>query len=98
SHRAASRGGSRLKAAEAARAPLILGNRGFECLAREVGPIGIDEDELAIGELPQQKIAQAELPARADQQVWIWQIGSVEIGAEPLRRDVGHVERAFGYG
>src|SRR4029078_1251339 len=82
----ASRGRSRRGSAEAPVAPLIFGERGLELLAREVGPVAVDEHELAIGNLPEQEVGQAELTARADEKIRIGQISRVEISGEALLR------------
>ena len=51
----------------------------------------------AVGELPEEKIRQAQFAAGADQQVGIGEIGGIEIGAEAFFRHVGGGERAFGH-
>src|SRR5215216_53622 len=61
-------------AADAAISPLTpteLGNRLFQMVLAEIRPQRVDEHQLGIGTLPEQKIADALLAAGADQQVGI---------------------------
>ena len=76
-----SRSGLRDQAAEAALAPAIFGDRAFERGAVEIRPIDRNENQFAIGGLPQQKIGQPLLAAGADDDVGIGQVGRVEMAA-----------------
>ena len=54
----------------------------------EVGPELVDEDELRVGELPEQEVRDAQLAARADQQIGIGQLGRVEVRGEDVLVDL----------
>src|SRR4051812_44315458 len=69
---------------EAALAAVIFGDRLLEHSAIEIGPVNGNEDELAIGRLPQEKVRQALLAAGADDEVGIGQIGCVETAGEQI--------------
>ena len=74
--------------AEPALAPPVFGDRVLERGAVEIGPIGRNENELAVGRLPHQEIRQPLLAAGADDEVGIGQIGRIEMPADDVRRDV----------
>src|SRR5438270_47151 len=59
-----------------------LGNRLLEMLLAEVGPQGVDEDQLGVGALPQQEIADALLAAGADQQIRVGHAGGQQLALE----------------
>src|SRR5262249_59145262 len=54
------------QAAKSTLATTEFGDRAFERGAVEVGPVGRDENEFAIGRLPEQKIRQSLLTAGTD--------------------------------
>src|SRR5665213_164209 len=62
-------------------ARMEFGDRGFQMLGSIVGPIDILENQFGIGALPQKKIGDALLAARADDQVggWRWRCGQVAL-------------------
>ena len=74
----------------------VLGERGAQVALVEVGPEAVDEHELRVGELPEHEVRDAELAARADQQVGIGQLGRVEIRGEDVLVDLARVEAALG--
>src|SRR6516165_11217006 len=80
----ASRSGPRYQSAEPALAAPVFGDRGLEGRAVEIGPVGRNEDELAVGGLPQQKIRQALLAAGADNEIGVGQVGGVEMSADEV--------------
>src|SRR5215471_1953053 len=82
--------GTRLRdqAAEPALAAAVFGERLLEHGAVEVGPMRGDEDELAIGSLPQQEVGEPLLAAGADDEIGIRQIGRVEKESELLGCDL----------
>ena len=71
--------GLRDQAAEPAFAPAIFGDRAFERGAVEVGPVGRNEHQFAVGRLPEQEVRQPLLAAGADDQIGVGQVGRVEI-------------------
>ena len=86
---AGSRTGWRLDrspAAEAAAAARVLVERVLEVARAEVGPELVDEDELGVGELPEQEVRDAQLAGGADEQVGVGQLGRVEVGGERRSR------------
>src|SRR5262245_23985664 len=91
--------GSRLRdeTAEPALAAVIFGQRLLQHGAVEVGPMDGDEDQLAVGRLPQQEIGQALLAAGADNEIGIGQIRCVEEARQGFRRDALGVEPPGGH-
>src|SRR5919198_6713855 len=85
-----------LSAAEAAAAARIVLQGGAEIRLAEVGPEGVDEDELGVRELPEQEVGDAELARRADQQVRIRHVGLVQAGRERLLVDVAGFDAVLG--
>src|SRR5690606_5107687 len=73
----------------AAIARAVFGQRAGQGLLGEIGPIVVDEDELRIGRLPQQEIAEALFAARPDDDVRIRNVRGLEMGGEELLID-GH--------
>src|SRR5512145_1553010 len=73
---------------EPARAALKLGHRAIEVAGAEVGPHDGREHQLGVGDLPQEKIRDPHLAARADQEVRIRDVGGVEGPADVFLRDV----------
>src|SRR5215210_5044633 len=69
---------------EAAPAGRVVVEALLERFAREIRPELVAEDELGIGELPQQVVRDAELAARSDQKVGIVHVGCVEVAPEVL--------------
>src|SRR5215213_4594907 len=80
-------------APEAAPPLRVLVERRLERLAREVRPELVAEDELRVRELPQQVVRDAQLAARADQEVGIVHVGRVEVAAEVFLRLTGEGSR-----
>src|SRR3546814_3958129 len=60
----------------------------FEVALVEVGPQLVDEDELAVGRLPEQEVAEPLLARGADHQIGIGNPGGQEAGSEALLVDV----------
>src|SRR5437868_10233652 len=79
---------SLLSAAEAAAAARIVLQGGAELRLAEVGPQGVDEDELGVRQLPEQEVRDAKLARGADQQVRIRHVGLVQAGRERLLVDL----------
>src|SRR5262249_10248689 len=61
------------RSAEASLSPVELRDRSDQMRLREVGPMRVDEHELGIGRLPDQKVAEPLLAARANEEVRIRQ-------------------------
>src|SRR4051812_20312938 len=85
-----------LAAAEAPPALRVLPERLAEVTAVEVRPEPVDEDELCIGELPEHEVRDAELAARADQEVGIRELGGVQVRGEDVLVDLAGVDAAVG--
>src|ERR1700730_219644 len=78
----------RPRVADATEATLALPkivHRGGKILGSEVGPHPVAEEELGIGALPQQKIRQSLLAARADKQIYIAMLGIMLTRDEPAQ-------------
>src|SRR4051794_32050129 len=73
-------------APEPAPARGVLVERRLERLAREVRPQLVAEHELRVGDLPEQVVRDAQLAARADQEVGIVHVGRVQVAAELFLR------------
>src|SRR2546422_1538537 len=58
-----------------------------EVLASEIGPEHVRDPELGIGELPEEEVRDAELPARPDQEIRIRQPVRIEHAREELLVD-----------
>src|SRR5690625_1793727 len=71
-----------------------LGNGSLQILALEVGPEPIAEDQLRVGQLPEQEVADPHLSAGADEQVRIRQAGGFQPAGERRLIDAGGVEFA----
>ena len=54
----------------------------------EVGPQHLGEDQLAVGQLPQQEVRDAELARRPHHQIGIGHVGEVEVAGDGLLGDV----------
>src|SRR5438309_11094502 len=67
-----------LDPAEPAVPALVLAYGAEQVLAPEVGPEGIGEDELAVGELPQEEVGDPELARGADDEVRVRNVGQVQ--------------------
>src|SRR3546814_10242280 len=74
--------------AVASREPTEFREGGFEVALVEVGPQLVDEDELAVGRLPEQEVAEPLLAGGADHQVGIGNAGGQEAGGEAFLVDV----------
>ena len=57
-------------------------DRLFQIRAIEVRPQPVGEDELGIGALPEQEIAQAKLAAGADQKIGVGNVGGQKLAVE----------------
>src|SRR3954454_9837300 len=73
-----------LTAAEAAPAAGVVVEGCAELLLAEVRPERVEEDQLRIGELPQEEIRDPQLAGRADQEVGVRHRRRVQIGRESL--------------
>src|SRR5581483_12435358 len=73
---------------EAAVAALELAHRFEEVLAPEVGPQHVGEHQLAVGQLPQQEVGDAELARRADHEVGVGHVGQVQARPDRLLVDL----------
>ena len=62
--------------------------------AVEIGPEDVGNVQLGVGDLPQQKIADAQFPAGADQKIGIGQPGGVEMVRDHLLADAKSGQRA----
>jgi len=62
----------------------------------EVGPQGVGEIKLSVGQLPQHEVADARLAARADEQVGLGLACGAKVVAELLGRQVSHGCRGVG--
>src|SRR5262245_5701859 len=83
------KGGSATSApAEAAAAAGVLVDRGAQVLGAEVRPQRVDEDELGVGELPEQEIRDPQLARGPDQEIGIGQVGRVEAIGDRLLGDL----------
>ena len=67
---------------------------GVELGFAEIGPEGGGDDEFGVGDLPEEKIADAHFAAGADEQIGIGNVAGVEMLGKGLLRDVGGVEFA----
>ena len=61
----------------------------------EVGPELVHEDELCVGELPEQEVRDAQLAARSDQQIGVGKLWCVEIRCEDVLVDLLGVDAAL---
>src|SRR6266540_4234527 len=73
-----------LPAAEAAPAAGVVVESGAELVLAEIGPERVDEDQLGIGELPQEKVRNPQLAGGTDQEVGVRHLGRIEISRERL--------------
>src|SRR5712691_12094581 len=64
----------------------------LELATSEVRPQPVEEDELGVGKLPEQEVRDAQLARGADQQVWVRQLGRIEVGAQGVLVDLGRLE------
>src|SRR5207253_4164841 len=71
-----------LAPAEAAPAAGVVVEGGAELPLAEIGPERVDEDELGVGELPQEEVRDPQLAGGTDQKVGVRHVGRVEIGRE----------------
>ena len=67
---------------------------GVELGFAEIGPEGGGDDEFGVGDLPEEKIADAHFAAGADEQIGIGNVSGVKVLGENLFGDVGGVEVA----
>src|SRR5262245_55367721 len=73
---------------EPARAALEVGERAIEIERPEIRPQRQRHPELGVGDLPQEEVRHAHLPAGADQEVGIGDAVGVEGAADVVLRDV----------
>ena len=64
-----------------------------EMVAREVRPVAGQEDQFAVGRLPEQEVRQAHLAAGADDEIRVRNVARVQCGRESLLRDRVRRER-----
>src|SRR5262245_36000752 len=74
--------------------PVVLLERVVELQFAEIGPERLRHQQFGVGDLPEQKIADAHFAAGADEQVRIGQVGGVEVLAQNLFGDVWRVQLA----
>src|SRR5688572_22413119 len=74
----------------------ILGDGLLEELAAEVRPVRINEHQLRIRRLPEKEVRQADLAARADEQVGVRNAAGVQLSTKELGRDLGRVQKTLG--
>src|SRR5690606_4428051 len=67
-----------------------------EVPAVEVGPEGVQEDELGVGRLPEQEVGEPLLAGGADEQVDVGDVGGVQPGGERVLVHLGRVDPALG--
>src|SRR5688500_8193481 len=79
-------------AAEPALARLVVSNGLEELPAPEVGPEHRGDEELRVGELPEQEVGDALLAGGADEEVGVREAGGEEATAEGVLVDRGGVE------
>src|SRR2546422_1720039 len=79
---------------ESARPSLELAHGAIEIAGPEIRPEGRRDHQLSVGNLPQEKVRDPHLAARADQQVGIGNVGGIEGPADILLRDVVSLEVA----
>ena len=85
-----------LPAAEASPAARVLLERAAQVARVEVRPEPVDEDELRVRELPEHEVRDAQLAARADQQVGVGQLRRVEVLRDDVLVDLARVHPALG--
>ena len=85
-------GERRSSTAEAPAAVRVLGERSPELALSEVGPEGVDEDELGVGELPEEEVRDAELAGRPDEEIGLGHLGRVEARRDRVLVDVARVD------
>src|SRR3954447_6948259 len=85
-----------LRRAEAALARRVLRARRPQVPAVEVGPEGVEEDQLGVRRLPQQEVARAVLPRAAHEQVDVGHVGLVEEPGDGRLVDLVGVQPAGG--
>src|SRR5258705_3205548 len=73
---------------KASRPALELGDGAIEIDGPEIGPESRGHPELRVGDLPQEKVRDPHLAARADQEIGIGDVGGVERLADLLFRDL----------
>src|SRR6185369_13117670 len=83
-------------AAEPPLASIVLADRSGKMGLGKIGPERVDENELGVGRLPDQEVAQALLTAGADQQVRVGQAGGREVRCENFLVDLVGAELAGG--
>src|SRR2546428_10282296 len=79
---------------ESARPPLELAHGAIEIARPEIRPEGRRDHQLSVGNLPQEKVRDPHLAARADQQVGIGNVRGIEGPADVLLRDLVSLEVA----
>src|SRR3954469_16356105 len=77
-----------LAAAEAAPAAGVVVESRAKLVLAEVRPERVDEDELGVGELPQEEIGDPQLTGGANQEVWVGHLGRVQVRRECLLVDL----------
>jgi len=82
--------------AEAPIAALVLPDRGEEVGAAKVGPEDVGEDQLGVGELPQQEVRDPILAGGSHQHVGVGHVGRVQVAAQDLLVDAARGKRPRG--
>src|SRR6476619_2021101 len=86
---------SRSSTAESSTARGVLRQGCAEGTGVEVRPELVGEDELRVGELPQQEVRDAQLAARADEQIRVGKRRRVEVRGEHVLVDLGGLHPAL---
>src|SRR5207237_1087131 len=79
-------------AAEAPAPPRVRDQRLAQLPLAEVRPERVDEDELRIGELPEQEVRDPQLAGGADQQIRIRELGRVQVRGDRVLVDPARVD------
>src|SRR5438876_7407593 len=85
-----------LTPAEAPAPRRVLLEGGAQLGLAEVGPPAVDEDELGVGELPEQEVRDPELAGGADEEIGIGHLGRVQVRGDELFVDVFRFRPALG--
>src|SRR5579864_2337932 len=83
----------KLPPAEPAAALGVLCEGAAQVARVEVRPQAVYEHELGVGELPEHEVRDADLAARADQQVGIGKLGRIEVRGEDVLVDLARGRR-----
>src|SRR5918992_4869645 len=79
-------------AAEAAAAARVLDERLPQVAFAEVGPERVDEDELRIGELPEEEVGNAQLAGRANEEIRLGHLRRIQPRSDRVLVDVARIQ------